>query len=119
MGAGGAPAWEIELRVTFESLSGQGRTATATLALTGRMDATAVTAMLGVEGAQQGLRGKECRATGEVKFEAAEGREASSSLTLECYIEVSGAEGPPTPAFLRIAYETTNDGPMIPSLPSP
>lgn len=118
-GSGGGPSYAIDLDVRLASLTGTGFDSRARLTLSGRMEAATVTAMLGESGIAQGIRGKECLVSGDVIFQVEAGKEISSRLDLQCDLEILGESGPPKPATLRISYETTNEGPLIPRLEAP
>jgi len=118
-GWGGGPSYTIDMTVKLDSIIGTGYDARAMLQLSGRMDAATVTAMLGSAGIAQGIRGKECRVSGEVVFRVEAGKESSSRLDLDCDLEMLGDSGPPTPGALHIAYETIDDGRSTPANPAP
>ena len=118
-GSGGGPSYTIDLDVKLEEIAGSGFDAAAKLKLSGVMPPATVTSMLGDAGVAQGIRGRECRVSGEVVLRVEPGKEASSSLDLDCDLDLLGDSGPASPATLRISYETTNDGPMIPRIEAP
>jgi hypothetical protein len=118
-GSGGGPSYTIDLDVKLEGITGDGFDAAAHLRLSGKMTAATVTSMLGEAGIAQGIRGRECRVSGDVVFRVEPGKEASSSLALDCDLELLEESGPSSPATLRLTYETTNDGPMIPRIEAP
>jgi len=118
-GSGGGPSYVIDLVVVLDAIAGSGPEATARLKLSGRMPSATVTSMLGDAGVAQGIRGRECRVSGEVVFLIRAGKEISSNLDLDCNLELLGESGPPAEATLRISYVTTNDGPLIPRVEAP
>ncbi|HZE89773.1 MAG TPA: hypothetical protein VE404_09500 [Verrucomicrobiae bacterium] len=118
-GAGGGPAYTIDLDVRFDSTAGEGWDRTGLFKLSGTMDGPTVTSMLGEAGVAQGLRGKGCRVSGAMVFRILAGKETTSRLDLDCDLELLGDGGPATPASLRISYETTNEGPMERKIEAP
>lgn len=118
--AGGAgPRYAIALDVKLIEVRTIGSRRIAALDLKGRMDPASSDAMLGESAHAQGIHGKGCRVTGSVSFDVEAGRDAASTISLECALEFEREGKPPAAATLLLAYETAPEGPIVPPIPAP